>query len=131
MLLSACGMCRNGANASRNVPAIRKMRILSRCGRPISTTGPDHVQEVEELLQDDRRWTCEELNEKLDISAASNVFRILTQDLGMRKVAVRWVLHAPTNDGTEKMGSHLQTGSAPIEQRLDFLRGYIVAIDET
>lgn len=85
----------------------------ARCGRLISATGLDQeiLQEVEELLQDDRRWTCEELSEKLDISAVS-VYRILTQDLVMRKVAARWIPHQLTTEQKE----HLHTASVPIEE---------------
>ena len=63
---------------------------------PADPTQPEtsHIQQVEELMQEDRRWTCEhqELSEHFDISTMS-VHRILTQDLQMRKVAARWVPH--------------------------------------
>ena len=77
-LVEACG---EAAFGLRNVQKWCKRfeegssdtKDAARCGRPISATDLHHVQQVEELLLDDRRWTCEELGEKLDIALNQSV----------------------------------------------------------
>jgi formate-dependent phosphoribosylglycinamide formyltransferase (GAR transformylase) len=43
-------------------------------------------------LEDDRRKSCEEIAHEANMSTAS-VFRIVTQTLQKRKVAVKWIPH--------------------------------------
>ena len=133
-LVEACG---EAAFGLRNVQkwfkrfeeGSRDTNDAARSGRPISATDLDHVQEVEELLLDDRRWTCEELSEKLDISPAS-VFRILTKDLGMQKVAARWVPHNLTPQQKQERVRISRLLLRRSRREDEFLER-IIAIDET
>ena len=61
-----------------------------RSGRPSTTT--DYTSEVivNDILREDRRKTCEEIAHESRMSVAS-VYRIITDNLKMRKVAARWV----------------------------------------
>ena len=60
------------------------------CGRPLSATTSENVENVAKLLNDDRRYSCDEIAHEMDISHES-VHRILTERLLMRKIAARWV----------------------------------------
>ena len=62
------------------------------CGRPVSATDGENVEKVAKLLNDDRRYTCTEIDHEQDISHGS-AHSILTERLKMRKVAARWVPH--------------------------------------
>ena len=62
------------------------------CGRPLSATTGENVENVAKLLNDDRIYSCDEIAHELDISHGS-VHRILTERLQMRKIAARWVPH--------------------------------------
>ena len=59
------------------------------CGRPLSATIGENVAK---LLNDDRRYSFDEIAHESDISHGS-VHRILTEHLQMRKIAARWVPH--------------------------------------
>ena len=58
----------------------------------MSATTGENVENVAKLLNDDRRYSCDEIAHELDISHGS-VHRILTEGLQMRKIAARWVPH--------------------------------------
>ena len=58
----------------------------------MSATDGENVEKVAKLLNDDRRYTCSEIAQELDISHGS-AHSILTERLKMRKVAARWVPH--------------------------------------
>ena len=60
------------------------------CGRPLSAKTGENVENVAKLLNDDRRYSCDEIPHELDISQGS-VRRILTERLQRRKIAARWV----------------------------------------
>ena len=62
------------------------------CGRPLSATTGENVENVAKLLNDDRRYLCDEIAHELDISQGS-IHQILTESLQMRKVVARWVPH--------------------------------------
>ena len=62
------------------------------CGRLLSATTGENVENVAKLLNDDRRYSCDEIAHELDISHGP-VHRILTECLQMRKIEPRWVLH--------------------------------------
>ena len=60
----------------------------------MSATDGENVEKVAKLLNDDRRYTCSEIAQELDISHGS-AHSILTERLKMRKVAARgksWLL---------------------------------------
>ena len=61
-------------------------------GRLLSATTGENVENVAKLLNDDRRYSYDEIAHELDISHRS-VHQILTEHLQMRKIAARWVPH--------------------------------------
>ena len=71
------------------------------CGRPLSATTGENVENVAKLLNDDRRHSCDEIAHELAISHGS-VHGILTERLQMRKIAARWVLHKVVLSESEK-----------------------------
>ena len=63
-----------------------------RSGRPLSAFSEDDVTAVKHLLDEDARYTVDEISESLIINS-SEVFMILKQRLGLRKICARWVPH--------------------------------------
>jgi hypothetical protein len=61
-------------------------------GQPRTSTDDQSVEHVLQILEEDRRMTCEEIAHSAGISRAS-VYRILTGRLHRRQNAVRWVPH--------------------------------------
>ena len=74
-------------NNGRNT--VSKKRL---CGRPLSATTGENVENVAKLLNDDRRYSCNEIAHELVISHWS-IHRFLTERLQMKKIADRWVPH--------------------------------------
>jgi len=66
-------------------------------GRPSSSRNDENITKIREKLNEDRRYTIDELSEVTGVSWSS-VQRILTQDLGMRRVAAKFVPHLLTED---------------------------------
>ena len=62
------------------------------CGRPLSATTGENMENVAKLLNYDRRYSCDEIAHEFDISHGS-VHQILTERLQMRKIAAQWVPH--------------------------------------
>lgn len=61
-----------------------------RSGRPIEVTTEDVVEEVHNIVLDDRRVKVREIAEKVGIST-ERVHKILHEDLAMTKLSARWV----------------------------------------
>ena len=59
-------------------------------GRPVDATASENVEKVQELLNNGRRWTCEEVAREAGISRGS-AHTILTTILRRRRIAARWV----------------------------------------
>lgn len=99
-------------------------------GRPVDATASENVEKIKELLNTDRRLTCEEVAREVGISRGS-AHTILTTNLNMRRIAARWVPHCLSDDQ--------KTGRMDIAQNLldryknegDSFLNRIVAIDET
>lgn len=101
----------------------------SRSGRPPTACVDESVRKVNALMENERRWTCTEIAESLDLSKSS-VHRILTDHLNMRKLSARWVPHNLTNDQKServRISRHLLRRH---QQDGDFL-DRIIAIDES
>ena len=58
----------------------------------LATSISENVENVAKLLNDDRRYSCDEIAHELDISHRS-VHQILAEHLQMRKITARWVPH--------------------------------------
>jgi len=61
-------------------------------GRSRTSTDDQSVERVLQILEEDRRMTCEETAHCAGISRAS-AYRILTDRLHKRRIATRWVPH--------------------------------------
>lgn len=61
-----------------------------RAGRPSTSTTDENIDEVKKIVLADRRITVREVAEDLDISIGS-CHSIITNDLGMRRVAAKFV----------------------------------------
>ena len=80
-----------------------------RSGRRSTVT--DYTSEVivNDILQEDRRKTCEEIAREARMSVAS-VYRIITNNLKKRKVAARWV---PQRIAEELLHHYQTKGRSP------------------
>ena len=67
------------------------------CCRPHEAKDPYHIEKVKEVLDEDRRLTCDEVAESVRISHGS-AHEIITLHLKMRWIAARWVRHFLTCD---------------------------------
>ena len=68
-----------------------------RSGRPRDARSDANISPISGLRDIDRRWTCEELEDLTGIQSSS-VHRILTEDLGLRKITARWMPHLLDTD---------------------------------
>jgi len=68
-----------------------------RSGHPSSSRNDENIAKIHEKLNEDRRYTIDELSEVTGVSWSS-VQRILTQDVGMRRVAAKFVTRLLTED---------------------------------
>ncbi|EFN83602.1 hypothetical protein EAI_12402, partial [Harpegnathos saltator] len=61
------------------------------------TCNKENIEEVKEILRSDRCMSARLIEEETGIPK-STVYRILTEDLGKRKVCARFVPHTLTDD---------------------------------
>ena len=61
-----------------------------RTGRPKSATGDLSIESVHEFLRSDPCCSIERISQYTEISSGS-IYRVLKEDLGVRKVYARWV----------------------------------------
>ena len=67
----------------------------ARSGRPSTARTDENVESVRRLLTEDRRTTLQMIADHLNIGKET-VRRIVTEDLGKRKICARFVPHALT-----------------------------------
>ena len=67
----------------------------ARSGRPSTARTPENVESVRHLLTEDHRTTLQMTTDRLNIGKET-VRRIVTEDLGKRKICARFVPHALT-----------------------------------
>ena len=70
---------------------------LQRAGRPASASTEEKSDEVQALIQQDRRITVDQVATELDISHGT-AWHILTEKLGMKKLCSRWIPHVLTEE---------------------------------
>jgi transposase len=66
-------------------------------GRPKSATPPEIIEQVHDMVLDDRRMKVREIAENIGISK-EHVEYILHEELGLKKLCARWVLRLLTAD---------------------------------
>ena len=68
-----------------------------RLGRPVSVLTEKNVASVKTLIEEDERYTVQEIEELSDIHSSS-VLKIFRERLGLRKICARWVPHLLTGE---------------------------------
>jgi len=63
---------------------------VPRPGRPNTVTTPEIIDQIHELILEDRRISAKSIAEKLDISR-ERFGSIIHEDLDMRKLSAKWV----------------------------------------
>jgi len=85
-----------------------------RPGRPKTLTTPEIIDQIHELILEDRRILAKSITEQLDISR-ERVGSSIHEDLGMRKLSAKWV---PKYLNADQKRQRYQSS----EQRLEFFR---------
>ena len=85
-----------------------------RAGRTVTATDSYNTEHLKRLLKSDRRITCKEMAQELEISVGS-VNTILRNHLKMRKVSARWVPHRLTSDQSAEW--HTPSSPRPAKYR--------------
>ena len=68
-----------------------------RVGRPVSVLTEKNLATVKMLIEEDARYTVQEIEELRGIHSSS-VLKILRERLGLRKICARWVPHLLTDE---------------------------------
>ena len=68
-----------------------------RVGRPVSVLTEKNVATVKTLIEEDARYTVQEIEELCGIRSSS-VLKILGEQLGLWKICARWVPHLLTDE---------------------------------
>ncbi len=103
---------------------------MVRSGRPTTAVVEDNYGKVEQLMEQDRRWTCAELSKELLISEKS-VHRILTEQLKMRKICSRWVPHCLSDEQKRNRVQIARQLRLRHRREGDAFLNRIVTLDET
>ena len=85
-------------------------------GRPVSVLTEKNVATVKTLIEEDARYTVQEIEELSGIHLSS-VLKILRERLGVRKICARWVPHLLTD---EQKQSRVSLASQVIEKYNNF-----------
>lgn len=99
-------------------------------GRPTEATNCENITKVRQILETDRRLTCDEVAREVGISHGS-VYTILTGKLNMRRVAARWVPHALTDEQKQARVDIAKRLHKRYENEGENFINRIIAIDET
>ena len=75
-------------------------------GRPVSVLTEKNVATVKTLIEEDARYTVQEIEELSGIHLSS-VLKILREQLGLRKICMLWVPHLLTLTSKNKVGLDL------------------------
>ena len=86
-----------------------------RVGRPVSVSMEKNVATVKTLIEEDARYTVQEIEELSGIHS-SCVLKIWRERLGLRKIYERWVLHLLTDDQKQ---SQVRIASPVIENMIN------------
>jgi len=67
--------------------------VAPRPGRPKTVTTPEIIDQIQELISEERRISAKSIAEQLGISC-ERVGSIIHEDLDMRKLSAKWVRNA-------------------------------------
>jgi len=96
------------------------IEVQPHSGRPSSSRNDENIAKIREKLNKDRRYTIDELSEVTGVSWSS-VQHILTQDLGMRHVAAKFVPRLLTEDQQKSRLAVCQDLKRQLENDPNFL----------
>jgi transposase len=99
-----------------------------RSGRPCVATDEEHQHSLEELLEEQRSWTTEDLASRLGTSKYS--VQQLLKKLNVRKVSSRWVPYSLTDEQKELRVNLSIEHLERYHHNPEFI-DKIIAIDET
>ena len=68
-----------------------------RVGRPVSVLTEKNVATVKTLIEEDARYTMQEIEELSGIHSSS-VLKIFSEQLGLRKICAHWLPHLLTDE---------------------------------
>jgi len=129
----------SGTNAPSLSTVLRWRRAFSRGresieddkrpGRPISVTDEQNVMKVLEIVNTDRRLKVRQIAKDMGISTGS-VYKILTVNLGMKKISARWVPKLLSDSQKQKRVQFCQENLDFISDEPDFF-STLVTGDET
>jgi len=71
------------------------LEVDPREGRPKNSTTPENIEQVHDMILDDRRMKAREIAETIRISK-ERVEYILHEEVDMKKLCARWVPRLPT-----------------------------------
>ena len=87
----------NGRESIENNPQL---------GRPVSVMTEKNVATVKTLIEEDARYTMQEIEELSGIHS-SGVSKISRERLGLRKICARWVPHLLTDEQKQRLASQV------------------------
>src|SRR5215469_15132168 len=100
----------------------------ARSGRPSTARTDETVESVRRLLTEDRRTTLQMIAGRLNIGKET-VRRIVTEDLGKRKICARFVPHALTTEQKQERAVYYQNLLLMVQDERFW--EYIITGDET
>ena len=102
----------------------------SRSGAPVTVKTDENVARVQELLDQDRRMTYDELENQSSISRGT-LQRIVKEELNMRKVCARWVPRLLTAEQRQNRVDLCTMSLNMVEELGDDFWRRIITADET
>ncbi len=103
-----------------------------RSGRPRDSFTKENIARVRELLDEDRRYTLDEIRYRMPLDVSrTTISRIIRDELGFRKLSARWVPRLLTDDHKRQRLEAAQAFFKLYRKEKDSLYDRIVTGDET
>ena len=96
-------------------------------GRPRTSTCPENVEKVSELIEENNRLSCNEIGRLTGIDEDA-VNRMLTRDLNRKSVCCKWLPHSLTEDNKEERINYCRAMIETYSRRRS--RVNVIVIDE-
>jgi len=101
-----------------------------RTGRPVTKKSLAAVDQVRDLMDQDRRYTLRELASFTDMSVW-RIYQIVHEELGMRKVCARWIPRILTADRKQRRVDAAVDFLQQVQQKGDTFLHNIITADES
>lgn len=102
----------------------------ARSGRPVEVSTPEIIEQVKALVEKNRRTSCRVLADELSISKFT-IHKILTIDLGMKKLLARWVPKSLSDSEKENRVKIARSFLRLWRPKWDEFLSRIITVDET